>query len=120
MKTVPAGGRAARAAGAAANAAPIIMDRNVRRSAKDLRKYSQIRKETKRKEYDDHQQTARLSAQYGQYHGSHFVYRQGRRDCNSASRRFIRSEMVHAEPVQCIGRRFVLYRRSRQPKIELP
>ena len=29
-------------------------------------------------------------------------------------------EMVHAEPVQCIGRRFVLYRRSRQPKIELP
>ena len=29
-------------------------------------------------------------------------------------------KMVHAEPVQCIGRRFVLYRRSRQPKIELP
>ena len=30
------------------------------------------------------------------------------------------SEMVHADPVHCIGRRFVLYRRSRQPKIELP
>ena len=29
-------------------------------------------------------------------------------------------EKVHAEPVQCIGSRFVLYRRSRQPKIELP
>ena len=27
---------------------------------------------------------------------------------------------VHAQPVQCIGRRFVIYRRSRQPKIELP
>ncbi|MDD3334713.1 MAG: YhbY family RNA-binding protein [Eubacteriales bacterium] len=28
-------------------------------------------------------------------------------------------EKVHAEPVQCIGRRFVLYRPSRQRKIEL-
>ena len=26
---------------------------------------------------------------------------------------------VHAEPVQCIGRRFVMYRRSNHPKIEL-
>lgn len=26
---------------------------------------------------------------------------------------------VHAEPVQCIGRRFVMYRRSNNPKIEL-
>ena len=28
-------------------------------------------------------------------------------------------QRVHAEPVQCIGRRFVLYRPSRQPKIVL-
>lgn len=26
---------------------------------------------------------------------------------------------THAEPVQCIGRRFVMYRRSNHPKIEL-
>ncbi|NLG24718.1 MAG: YhbY family RNA-binding protein [Clostridiales bacterium] len=28
-------------------------------------------------------------------------------------------ERVHAEPVQVIGNRFVLYRRARQPKIDL-
>lgn len=28
-------------------------------------------------------------------------------------------EATHAEPVQCIGRRFVIYRPSRQPKITL-
>lgn len=27
--------------------------------------------------------------------------------------------LVHAEPVQCIGRKFVIYRQSRKPKIEL-
>ena len=28
-------------------------------------------------------------------------------------------ERVHAEPVQCIGRRFVMYRQSKNKKIEL-
>lgn len=28
-------------------------------------------------------------------------------------------EKAHAEPVQCIGRRFVLYRPAREPKITL-
>ena len=28
-------------------------------------------------------------------------------------------EKTHAEPVQCIGRRFVLYRAAREPKITL-
>ena len=28
-------------------------------------------------------------------------------------------QRVHAEPVQVIGRRFVLYRKSREPKIQL-
>lgn len=28
-------------------------------------------------------------------------------------------DKTHAEPVQCIGRRFVMYRQSRQPKITL-
>lgn len=29
-------------------------------------------------------------------------------------------EKTHAEPVQCIGRRFVVYREGRERKIELP
>ena len=28
-------------------------------------------------------------------------------------------ELLHAEPVQCIGRRFVMYRQSKNKKIEL-